>query len=552
MQQRGVDYIIIRSTDKYLNEYVPHDLSEREWISGFTGSLGDALIGLKTAHLFVDGRYGLQATKEAPDYQVHVMPLGMTIESGWVSYLLENAKGKLLSLDDAKLSCSLCVAVSKRLKSGGVKVKFEACLLQTEVQQNGVVSGKSDFWKVPLQISGLDTHKKIKLIQRELKQSALNGFVVVKLDAIAWLLNLRSNEYPFLSVFSSRCAIVEGQILLGVNQPYFSKKFSSSICVVAEKDFVSAFKTLASKGSSIGYDPSNTPASLLKKLKQARCDFQACQDPAEKLKSIKNANELQHMKSGFHRADKVVNQTIRWTNKQTRAGLVLSEAEIAERLAKNYMLSGAKSLSFSSICGYGSNGAIIHYSKLSTRKNVKPGNLFLMDSGALYEGGYATDLTRTFFVKGAGTAPSKEHKAAFTTVLKGAIAGMTAKFPAGTTGKQIDAMVRMPIWAAGYTYAHGTGHGVGINVHEFPPSISTKVDTELKVGQVFSIEPGVYLEGKFGIRIENLCTVEEDKKHQGFLQIVPLTFSPLDKCLIERAMLTQQEKLFLKWYSSMF
>ena len=175
--------------------------------------------------------------------------------------------------------------------------------------------------------------------------------------------------------------------------------------------------------------------------------------------------------------------------------------------------------------------------------------MFLMDSGGLYEGGYATDLTRTFLI---GDKATQKQKEIFTYVLKGAIAGMSAKIPKDTVGAQVDAMVRAPIWAGGYNFAHGTGHGVGIAVHEAPPSVSSKSQLRFYEGQVFSIEPGIYIENFGGVRIENLCTVLEDPKDKDFWRVMPLTYSPLDKNLIEEKLLTPSEKKFLKWYDKGF
>ena len=209
-------------------------------------------------------------------------------------------------------------------------------------------------------------------------------------------------------------------------------------------------------------------------------------------------------------------------------------------------------MSFRPICGADEHGAIIHYGTPDATTPLKEGAVFLCDSGAYYEGGYATDLTRTFVVGKNHVVPTARQKMLFTAVLKSAIAGMRARIPKGTSGDRLDAIVRAPLWAAGLDYAHGTGHGVGVNVHEFPPRVAPRATTSFEVGQVFSIEPGVYLDGEIGIRIENLCTLDVDPDNVDFWRVRPLTFSPLDKRLIDKSQLTGGEKAFLTWFAEGF
>jgi Xaa-Pro aminopeptidase len=232
----------------------------------------------------------------------------------------------------------------------------------------------------------------------------------------------------------------------------------------------------------------------------------------------------------------------------------VTEADVARETEARFRASGAFGLSFKVISAAGKNGAVIHYSTPDEKRRIVPGELFLLDTGAYYEGGYATDLTRTFLAGPSTTKASREQKRLYTLVLKAAIAGMSARVPVGVTGEQIDALVRDPLWRHGLDYGHGTGHGVGVNVHESPPSIRMGARGTVEPGQVFSIEPGVYLPQWGGVRIENLCTVVEDTVEppvgvpRRFLRVKPLTFSPLDNRLIDRALLNDHEKRFLSWF----
>jgi Xaa-Pro aminopeptidase len=266
------------------------------------------------------------------------------------------------------------------------------------------------------------------------------------------------------------------------------------------------------------------------------------------MKAKKTSAELAHMIHAFERADGVVSRAQRWLCREVGRGNRITEVDFADKVYQLFKRSGASGLSFKVISAAGQNGAVIHYSIPSPDRVIQAGELMLLDTGAYYEGGYATDLTRTFLVGGRGTRASDEQRRIFTLVLKGAIAGMGARFPVGTHGVSIDALVRAPLWAAGYNYNHGTGHGVGINVHESPPNIASQGSYILEKGHVFSIEPGIYLPGFGGVRIENLCTVVDDPEREGWLAIVPLTFSPLDDRLIDRRLLTREERVWLKWF----
>jgi Xaa-Pro aminopeptidase len=255
------------------------------------------------------------------------------------------------------------------------------------------------------------------------------------------------------------------------------------------------------------------------------------------------------MAHAFARADEVVQRAQRFVHHEVTEGRRVTEAEVARQVKALFLESGAWGLSFQVIAAAGAHGAVIHYSNPDDVTPLQEGEMFLLDTGGYYEGGYATDLTRTFLVGGSHIAATSEQKRLFTLVLKGAIAGMSARFPRGTRGEQLDALVRAPLWAAGLNYAHGTGHGVGVNVHEFPPRLMPGNRHPIEPGHVFSVEPGVYLPGYGGVRIENLVTCVDDPEDAGFLRIRPLTFSPFDERLFDDALLTNHERAFLSWFA---
>ncbi len=509
---------LVRSTDCFLNEYVPTEQSRRAYLTGFTGSVGDVLVTQDKAILFVDGRYAIQAKAEAPDFEVRVLPLGQSIESGWMAEL--ETWGKLkIGVESDRISVNLFEKL-KKFDLGELPV-FGPAYAKATV-------GKPKTWEVSESITGDSTVGRLKRAAQFFEDNKLDAFLVVPLDEIAWLTNQRSSEFPYQAVFSARALAYPDRLEL-LSGPMFIKK-----------------------ASRVGLDPMLTPEAVRRELEHAGAEIIFVKSPFQHMKSIKNPSELNHMRSAIARADRVVATVQAWVCDQINQKTPITESSVDEKVREEYKKSGVTGLSFKPICGGGKNGAQIHHGTPETKEPLKAGDLFLLDSGAYYEGGYATDLTRTFLLGGPTQKASDFQKKIFTAVLKGSIAGMSARFPKGTTGVQLDAIVRDPIWRLGYNYNHGTGHGVGVNVHEDPPRISTAGTAPIEESQIFSIEPGIYIEGFGGVRIENLVTAVADPDYPGYLKIVPLSFCPLDARLIDEKQLTDSEKAFLKYYEKSF
>lgn len=517
LQDSQLQGALVRSTDCYLNEYVPLDQSRRAYLTGFTGSTGDVLISQERAILFVDGRYEIQAKIEALDFEVRVLPLGQSIESAWIAEL-ETWGSIKIGVESDRISVNLY----EKLKKFNLAELPEIPPLK--------MSGQGGFglWTVPEIISGESTEQRLKRASKFFESNKLDAFLVAPLDEIAWLTNQRSSEFPYQAVFSARAMAYPDRLEL-LSGPIFIKK-----------------------NSRVGLDPMLTPEAVRRELEQAGAEIIYVSSPFQHMKSIKNPSELNHMRSAIARADRVVAMVQAWVCEQIDKKNPITESSVDKKVREEYEKSGVTGLSFKPICGGGKNGAQIHHGTPESKEHLKAGDLFLLDSGAYYEGGYATDLTRTFLLGGPTQKATDFQKQIFTAVLKGSIAGMSARFPKGTSGAQLDAIVRDPIWRLGYNYNHGTGHGVGVNVHEDPPRISTAGTGPVEASQVFSIEPGIYIEGFGGVRIENLCTAVEDSEFPGFLKVVPLSFCPLDARLIDEKLLTDLEKAFLKYYEKSF
>lgn len=516
LQDNQLQGALVRSTDCYLSEYVPAEQSRRVYLTGFTGSVGDVLVSADKAILFVDGRYSIQAKQEAPDFEVRVLPLGQSIEQAWMTEL-ETWKGFKIGVESDRISVNLYKKLSQ----------FQLAELPAFGPEKAPV-GTHKTWTVPEKITGESTIQRLKRAASFFEDNHLDALLVVPLDEIAWLTNQRSNEFPYQAVFSAR-ALAYPEHLELVTGPIFIKK-----------------------NARVGLDPQLTPEAVRRELEQAGAEIIFVKSPFQAMKSIKNASELNHMRSAIARADRVVAKVQAWVCDQIEHQVPITESSVDQKVREEYANSGVTGLSFKPICGGGKNGAQIHHGTPETKELLKAGDLFLLDSGAYYEGGYATDLTRTFLLGGPKQKATDLQKKIFTAVLKGSIAGMTARFPKGTSGVQLDAIVRDAIWRAGYNYNHGTGHGVGVNVHEDPPRISPAGIAPIEVSQVFSIEPGIYIEGFGGVRIENLCTTIVDVENPDFLKVVPLSFCPLDRRLLDEPQLTDAERAFLKYYEKSF
>lgn len=560
MDEVGVDAALVRSTDAFFNEYVPKATSTRAWATGFTGSMGDAIVTKDTVHLIVDGRYELQSAQECPDFERTVLPISQTIESGWLA-LLPTLGITRLAVETDRVGEALYSEVTACGAEAGFDVvptpisvveTARATLGETPERASGKV------WAVGADLSGRTVKERLALVEPLLDAHKLDAYLVMPLDTIAWFCNLRGSFFPYQATFPATALVGRREVMLGtaahrhIHNLKQRGDVEDEVVASTPRQFLASFRRSltdrAIKGPiRVGYDAAMVSQAWLDALQKVGIITVAVEDPLAEVKALKTEAELRHMRSAFARADKVVASVRRWLTGRIGNGLDVTEAEVAREVKRRFKRSGAWGLSFNPICGSGPNGAIIHYGTPDAEKAIPHDALFLLDTGAYYEGGYATDLTRTW-IPGRFGKPTDRHKHHFTAVLKGAIAGMSARFPKGTTGAMLDAIVRAPLWGEGLDYGHGTGHGVGVNVHEFPPRIAPSAHVELKVGHVFSIEPGVYVDGWGGIRIENLCTVVEDPDNPNMLCVQPLTFSPFDTRLIARRMLDTQERAFLAWF----
>lgn len=552
MRQHNLDAYIVRGTDRYLNEYVPTVESTRAWLSGFTGSIADLVITASKAYIFVDGRYYLQGEQETDPahYEVVKVPLGTANETSMYELLRKLAGGgvKQLGFEPDRFSVADLGAMRATIDGSGLTVIAVQPSLVEQVR-GPIASAVGKLRPVSIEIAGRSVEDKLGLLRQAMREAKLDAMVLQALDEIAYLTNLRGDEIAFQSTFKAVAVVTHDRLVLALPGSNRGRglELPPQVVIVDEAAWGEALPKASP--CRVGYDEGATTEAVRSEIARRGGTPIALKSLLRPLKAHKNEAELKHLLHAYRLADKVIWATQGWFNKRVDAGEKTTEHDLKEEVIRRFKRSGSKGLSFEVISGAGPHGAIIHYSDADATLPIAAGTMVLLDTGAFYDGGYATDLTRTFLA-GKKVAATPRQKLLFTLVLKGAVDAMLARLPVGTKGYQLDAICRAPIWQAGFQYLHGTGHGVGINVHEMPPRVSPIGDAVLEPGYVFSIEPGIYIEGECGVRIENLCTVVPDPTHAGFLRVVPITFSPLDKRLIEPKLLDKRERAFVAWMNA--
>ncbi len=549
MLAEGLDLYVVRGTDRFLNEYVPTDESTRVWLSGFTGSTGDALVGPDAAWMFVDGRYDLQARAELAggDWSVEVIALGTAIERALADRCVERSRKAPVRVgyEPDRFSLELLGRFNEWMAEGAVTLVPSARSLVEQVRGE-IVESRGTVRVLDEAAVGRTVAEKVDAVRAWLAEHHASALLVQRLDELAYVTNLRGDELPFQATFRAVALVTPKEVVVAVDLTKVPEAVSAarpSIRFVDERAFGDAVRALGA-GAVVAVDPAGTTAAMRTLIEQCNAKTITRTSPFTAMKAKKTPAELKAMRSAFQRADRVVIAAQRWLIEQVVAGARVTETDFATQVETMFRASGAVGLSFKVISACGENAAIVHHPPDATRA-IGRGEMMLLDTGAYYAEGYATDLTRTFFVGGPDDQPTADMKKWFTLTLKSSIAGMTARVPRGANGAQIDGICRAPLWAAGLEYAHGTGHGVGINVHESPPRVASVSLLRLEEGHVFSIEPGVYIAARGGVRIENLCTVAPDPENDGFLLVQPMTFSPLDARLVDDAMLTEAERAFL-------
>ena len=553
MKENGFTAFVFPSSDPHNSEYVADHWKSREWISGFSGSAGTAVVTLEHAALWTDSRYFIAAEKELDGTDFQLMKLrveGTPSVSEWLASELSTYEKAVVGLDGNVNSFAEVAAMEQELATkGNITVRTDADPM-AELWTDRPVIPDNMVSLHPLEYSGESTSSKISRVRKHLLDCGADGLLVTALDEIAWVLNLRGSDVHCNPVFVSYLLISPENITLYINNvklPEEVKAYlvSEHIDVQAYESVVEGLRLYAGKSLLVDMSSTNYSLATAVPFEKVRSGV----SPIASMKAVKNKVEQDGFRAAMLRDGVAVVKFLAWLKSAVEAG-GQTEISLDERLtALRAEQPKFKGISFDTIVGYEAHGAIVHYEATpETDIPVQPHGLVLIDSGAQYLDG-TTDITRTI----ALGELTEEQRRVYTLVLKGHIQLDRCRFPAGACGSQIDALARAPMWREGYNYLHGTGHGVGsyLNVHEGPHQIRMEWrPAPLQAGMTVTNEPGIYLEGKFGVRIENtlLIVPAESTAFGDFLKFETLTLAPIDMAPIVLEMLSTEEREWLNTY----
>lgn len=553
MKREHLSAFIFPSTDAHQSEYVADHWRGREWISGFNGSAGTAVVTMKSAALWTDSRYFLAAEEQLEDTEYQLMRLkmeGTPTITEWLGKELQDVQSPEVGLDGMVNSYNYVKDLSYSLrKLGGITLRTNLDLLE-QIWENRPSLPANPVEIQPLEYAGETLASKVVRIRKSLRELHADGMLVSALDDIAWTLNLRGTDVHCNPVFVSYLLIESDKVSLFVDD----NKLSPEVKQYLQDNQVSLYnynkveKCLESYSEyNILLDGDETSYYLWKTVKCQ--EIVAAASPIPAMKAVKNKAEIEGYRSAMLKDGVAMVKFLKWLKPAVEAG-GQTEISIDEKLtslrAEQKLF---RDISFDTIAGYAQHGAIVHYEATpETDVVLKPEGLILIDSGAQYQDG-TTDITRTI----ALGAVSEEMKHIYTLVLKAHIQLELVKFPDGASGTQLDAVGRECMWREGYNFLHGTGHGVGsyLCVHEGPHQIRMEwMPTPLRAGMTLTDEPGLYLAGKFGVRIENTVLISDymSTEFGKFLQIEPLTLCPIDTTPIDVDMLLPEEIDWLNAY----
>lgn len=553
MKREHLSAFIFPSTDAHQSEYVADHWRGREWISGFNGSAGTAVVTMKSAALWTDSRYFLAAEEQLEDTEYQLMRLkmeGTPTIAEWLGKELQDVQSPEVGLDGMVNSYNYVKDLSYSLrKLGGITLRTNLDPLE-QIWENRPSLPANPVEIQPLEYAGETLASKVVRIRKSLRELHADGMLVSALDDIAWTLNLRGTDVHCNPVFVSYLLIESDKVSLFVDD----NKLSPEVKLYLQDNQVSLYnynkveKCLKSYSEyNILLDGDETSYYLWKTVKCQ--EIVAAASPIPAMKAVKNEAEIEGYRSAMLKDGVAMVKFLKWLKPAVEAG-GQTEISIDEKLtslrAEQKLF---RDISFDTIAGYAQHGAIVHYEATpETDVVLKPEGLILIDSGAQYQDG-TTDITRTI----ALGPVSEEMKHIYTLVLKAHIQLELVKFPDGASGTQLDAVGRECMWREGYNFLHGTGHGVGsyLCVHEGPHQIRMEwMPTPLRAGMTLTDEPGLYLAGKFGVRIENTVLISDymSTEFGKFLQIEPLTLCPIDTTPIDVDMLLPEEIDWLNAY----
>jgi Xaa-Pro aminopeptidase len=552
LQEQNLDGFWVPSADEHLNEYLLEYRKRRQWITGFTGSVGDALISQDRAWLWVDPRYHEQAEREVDPNLFTVIKGGLPDQPSLMEIVEELGSGFRLGVDPFTVSVATYRQLQAHAQAGGVLlVPVSENPLDKLAKESSQALLEQPIYPVPAQLCGAPPSDKLAQVRQEMRRKRVGLLSLTKLDQVAWLFNLRGSDIPYNPVFRAYALVALERVALFTD---LERLTPSAKQVLAEagvelwpyEAYREQLPQWAERYGPVGVDPKQTTQGTQELLRGATC--RELDHPVDLLKAVKNPTELEQMRLANRKASRAKIRTLAWIDRQIQAGIPISEADVAAVMEAHYREEGDwVGLSFNTIAGAGANSSIVHYGTPDPQKFLQTGELFLLDSGSHYLGG-TTDATRTLWIGSQPADPLCRRR--YTEVLKAHIHCARQIFPPDTYGVSLDGIARSSLWQAGLDYGHGTGHGVGafLNVHEGPNGIHRRASTPLKVGMITSIEPGYYQPGWGGIRLENLYEVIAIPEPEGWMGFRSLTWIPFDRRLIDWDLLDEAQRAWLEEY----
>ena len=553
LQREHLAAFIFPTTDPHNSEYTAEHWKGREWISGFNGSAGTAVVTLHSAALWTDSRYFIAAASqlEGTEYQLMKLKIdGTPTIAEWLGKELADSDDKEVGIDGMTSSTTIVEELISDLRhQGGITLRTNFDPL-SRIWHNRPSIPMSPIVTQPLEYTGEETLSKLTRIRKALREQHADGMLMASLDDIAWTLNLRGTDVQYSPVFVSYLLITTQSVTLFVHEEKMTPdaKRHLAYCGIAIAPYNAIQETLARYPEyNILADPDEVNYNLMKAIRAQEIVRKPSPVPA--LKAVKTNAEQQGFRNAMLRDGIALVKFLHWLKPAVAAG-GQTEVTIDQKLtalrAQQPLYQG---LSFGTIAAYQAHGAIVHYEATPESDiPLEPKGLLLLDSGAQYQDG-TTDITRTI----ALGPVTEEQRLVYTLVLKGHIQLQLLKFPEGVSGTQLDAVARKDLWHEGLNFLHGTGHGVGsyLNVHEGPHQIRMEYrPARLHAGMTVTDEPGIYMKGKFGVRIENLLLIQPYKETDFgcFLQFETLTLCPVDKAPIIISLLTPEEISWLNDY----
>ena len=565
MQRHGIAAVVVPSSDPHLSEYLPERWQGREWLSGFTGSVGTLVVTPGFAGLWADSRYWTQAEEQLAGTGIDLMKIGGAGSAAHVEWLAEHvARGATVAVDGAVLGLANARSLQSALDERGVDLRTDVDLLD-DVWNDRAALPVQPVYEHVAPFAATSRADKLAAVRQQMTSLGATHHWISTLDDIAWLTNLRGADVSYNPIFIAHLMVEAQRATLfvadgKVNADLAARLKADGITLAPYDKAIAALSQLPA-GATLLIDPRRVTFGLRQAVPQHVTIIEAI-NPSTLVKSRKTAAEAHHIRHAMEQDGAALAEFFAWFE-AALGHETITEMTVGQKVVEaRERRPGYVCPSFHPIAGFNANGALPHYratedshATICMRGMVGNG-LLLIDSGGQYEYG-TTDITRVVPV-GDTTA---EQRRDYTLVLKGMIALSVAKFPRGTKSPMLDTLARAPIWAAGVDFGHGTGHGVGyfLNVHEGPhgitPHLPPEPQTAMEPGMVTSNEPGIYRPGRWGVRIENLvlnvpAALSEPSEFGEFLQFETLTLSPIDTRVIERSMLGDDEIAWLNTYHS--